>query len=81
MSSSIPLGTRVIGFDGEVLGAVHEAFEHYLLVRGDGEHDDFEVPISSITGRTGDAIQVSVTRQSATQVDDEETAHRLNERA
>jgi len=71
----IAVGTPVIGFNGEPLGTVHEAHPHYLLVGNPGQHTDFEVPTQSILEVTGDAVRVHVTRESSSQVDEQETAH------
>lgn len=76
---NIPIGTPVVDYYGELLGKVREAYPHYLLVARDGEHDDFEVPVHSITGFENGKLRVSVTRKSSTEVDDVETAHRMTE--
>jgi hypothetical protein len=76
---NIPIGTPVLGYYGELLGTVREAYPHYLLVALDGEHDDLEVPVHAITGFEGGKLRVSVTRNSTTEVDDVETAHRMTE--
>ena len=76
---NIPIGTPVLGYYGELLGSVREAHPHYLLVALDGEHDDLEVPVHAITGFEGGTLRVSVTRNSTTEVDDVETAHRMTE--
>ena len=33
---TIPIGTPVVGFDGTLLGRVHEVHPHYLLVGQEG---------------------------------------------
>lgn len=76
---TVPIGTSVIGFNGEFLGVVREAYPHYLLVGREGEHDNLEVPVHSITGVVDGKLQVSVTRGAVTEVDDVETAHNLDE--
>ena len=78
-AGSIPVGTPVVGFNGELLGVVREAHPHYLLVGREGEHDQLEVPVHSITGIIDGKLQVSVNRWAVTEVDDVETAHNLNE--
>jgi hypothetical protein len=78
-TGNIPIGTPVVGFNGRPLGRVHEVHPHYLLVREEGQHTDFEVPVHAIRGFVGGQLQVSVNRESVTEVDDEETAHRLQE--
>jgi hypothetical protein len=76
---NIPVGTPVVGFNGRPLGKVREAYPHYLLVAREGEHDDLEVPVHSIISFEEGTLRVHVTRESATEVDHEETAHRLDE--
>jgi hypothetical protein len=76
----IPLGIEVVGFDGRLLGYVREAHEHYLLVGTDSTHKDLEVPVQSILGIEDGKLRVHVTGESSTPVDDEETAHRLDEK-
>lgn len=78
-TSHIPVGTPVIAFNGELLGTVREVFPHYLLVHQEGRHEDLEVPVHAIRGFEGGALRVSVNRGAVTAVDDEETAHRLEE--
>ena len=75
----IPLGTPVVGFNGAPLGQVREVHPHYLLVGREGEHADLEVPVHAILGFAEGQLQVSVNRDSVTEVDDVETAHRLGQ--
>lgn len=76
----IPIGTPVVAFDGSSLGHVREVYPHYLLVGNEGQHKDLEVPVHAIRGLTDDGkLQVSVNRGAVTEVDDEETAHRMGE--
>ena len=75
----IAVGTPVIAYNGELLGTVREVFPHYLLVHQDGQHDDLEVPVHAIRGFEDGKLRVSVNRWAVTEVDDEETAHRLEE--
>jgi hypothetical protein len=75
----ILVGTPVVGFGGSLLGVVHEVHPHYLLVGQEGQHGDLEVPVHAIQGFSDGKLQVSVTRESASPVDDVETAHRMNE--
>jgi len=75
----IPIGTSVIGFNGEFLGVVREAYPHFLLVGREGEHDNLEIPVHAITGIVDGKLQVSVTRGAVTEVDDVETAHNIDE--
>ena len=77
----IPVGTPVIGYDGKSLGTVREVYPHYLLVGQEGVHGDLEVPVHAIRGFANGTLEVSVTRESVTEVDDEESVHRLNEPA
>jgi hypothetical protein len=76
---NIPVGTPVVGFNGAELGYVREVHPHYILVGQDGEHADLEVPVHAILGFTEGQLQVSVNRESVTEVDDVETAHRLGQ--
>lgn len=75
----IPIGTSVVGFDGSPLGQVREVHPHYILVGHEGHHGDLEVPVHAIQGVTDGKLQVSVNREAVTEVDDEETAHRMGE--
>jgi hypothetical protein len=75
----IPVGTPVIGFDGTLLGHVREVYPHYILVHQEGQHTDLEVPVHAIRGFEEGKLRVSVKRDSVTEVDDEETAHRMGE--
>lgn len=78
-ADQIPLGIEVIGFDGSPLGYVREAHEHYLLVGTDSAHEDLEVPVQSVLGIEDGKLRVHVKRESSSPVDDEESAHRLDE--
>ena len=73
-TADIPVGITVIGFNGEVLGQVHEVQPHYLLVGQAGQHEDLEVPVHAILGVEDGRLRVHVTRESSTQVDPVETA-------
>lgn len=76
---SVPVGIEVIGYDGRRLGYVREAHRHYLLVGTESTHEDLEVPVQSIVGIENGKLRVHVTRSSSSPVDDEESAHRLDE--
>jgi cell shape-determining protein MreC len=76
---SIPIGTPVVAYNGELLGKVREVHPHYILVDQEGEHDDFDVPVHAIQSFENGKLQVSVNRWAATEVDHEETVHRLRE--
>lgn len=78
-TSEIAIGTPVTGYDGALLGQVREVYPHFLLVGTDGQHNDLEVPVHAIKGFAGGQLQVSITRESASEVDDVETAHRLGQ--
>ena len=78
-TQNIPIGTPVIGYGGAQLGHVREVHPHYILVGREGQHADLDVPVHAIVGFENGALQVSVNRESTTEVDDVETAHRLNE--
>jgi hypothetical protein len=75
-ATNIPVGTPVVGYNGQRLGEVHEVHPHYLLVGREGEHEDLDVPVHAITGFENGTLYVSVNRDSATAVDEQETAHR-----
>ena len=75
----IPDGTPVRAFHGTLLGHVREVHPHYILVGQDGEHADLEVPVHAILRFAEGQLQVSVNRNSVTEVDDVETAHRLGQ--
>jgi hypothetical protein len=76
---SIPAGTPVIGYDGSPLGLVREVHPHFILVDRPDKHTDLEVPVHAIVGFEDGKLRVSITPESATEVDAEETAHRLIE--
>jgi hypothetical protein len=78
-ADQIPLGMEVIGYDGRPLGYVREAHEHYILVGTGSAHEDLEVPVQSVLGIENGKLRVHVTRDSSSPVDDEESAHRLDE--
>jgi hypothetical protein len=72
---SIPIGTPVVAYNGELLGKVREVHPHYILVDQEAQHDDFDVPVHAIVGFTDGKLQVSVNRWAVTEVDHEETVH------
>jgi hypothetical protein len=78
-TSNIEVGTPVIAFNGELSGTVREVHPHYLLVHQEGHHEDLEVPVHGIRGIEDGRLRVSVNRGAVTEVDDQETAHRLEE--
>ena len=78
-TGDIPVGTPVMGFNGALLGHVREIHPHYLLVGQEGEHADLEVPVHAILSFADGQLQVSVNRDSVTEVDNVETAHRLGQ--
>ena len=77
--ASIAAGTPVVALNGEVLGTVREAHAHYLLVDQADAHNDLEVPVHAVIGLVGGALQVSINRDAATEVDHEETVHRQHD--
>ncbi len=77
---SVPEGMEVIDFYGRPLGYVRESHPHYLLVGTSSAHEDLEVPVQSILGIEDGKLRVHVTRDSSSPVDDEESAHRLEEK-
>jgi hypothetical protein len=78
-TSDIPVGMPVIAFDGSQLGTIREVYPHYLLVGHEGQHTDLEVPVHAIVGVENGALRVSVNRGAVSEVDDEETAHRMGQ--
>jgi hypothetical protein len=76
-TGNIPIGTPVVGHDGRSLGRVREVHPHYVLVGEEGQHEDLDVPVHAIVGLEQGTLRVSITRASATAVDDVETAQRL----
>ncbi len=75
----IRVGASVIANNGEVLGTVREVYPHFILVARDGDHNDLEIPTNSILSADAREVHTHVNRESATSVDDVETAHRLKE--
>lgn len=78
-TGEIPIGTSVRGYNGGLLGYVREVHPHYILVGQEGQHEDLNVPVHSIKGVSDGELHVSVTRESVTEVDDVETAHRMGQ--
>ena len=76
-TESIPRGTRVLGAEGRLLGTVREAYPHYLLVDQADAHDDLTIPAQAIVRFESGELHVSITHESASEVDHEETAHHL----
>ena len=74
--TALAVGTPVIGSNGTALGTVREAHPHYLLVHHEGEHGDLDVPVHAILRIEDGKVYVSINRDSATPVDDDESAHR-----
>jgi hypothetical protein len=78
-AASIPIGTPVIAYNGDLLGEVRDVHPHFILVHQEGEHGDLEVPVHSIVGIEEGKLHVSVNRWAVNEVDDEETSHRLGQ--
>jgi hypothetical protein len=78
-TASIPIGTSVIAYNGDLLGEVRDVHPHFILVHQEGEHGDMEVPVHAIVGFEDGKLRVSVNRWAVNEVDDEETSHRLGE--
>lgn len=78
-SYEIPIGTRVLDYNGQPLGVVHEVHAHYLLVGQPGVHTDLDIPVHAITDFSNGVVRVSITKSSATEVDDQESAHNVIE--
>lgn len=76
----IPLGTEVIGHNGQRLGTVHQVHPHYVVVKQDGSpHASLEIPSHAILNYDG-KLHVSVSRDASTVIDEVETAeHELEE--
>jgi hypothetical protein len=79
-TATIPVGTPVVDYNGQQLGRVHEVHAHYILVGREDEHTDLDIPVHAITGFVSGVLHVSITANSATQVDEQETAHHLVEK-
>jgi len=75
VTRAISVGTPVIGANGQTIGTVREVYPHYLLVHQEGQHGDFDVPVHAILGVSEGQLQVSVNRESVTEVDDVETVY------
>lgn len=75
----IPVGTPVIALNGELLGKVREAHEHYVLIDQQGVHNDLDLPVDAVTGFQDGKLLVSVNRGALTEVDHEETLHRQDD--
>jgi hypothetical protein len=80
-TASIPIGTPVIAFNGDLLGEVRDVHPHFILVHQEGEHGDLEVPVHAIVGLEDGKLRVSVNRWAVNEVDDEETLHKQDEGA
>lgn len=78
-TQTIAIGTPVRAFNGSLLGYVRDVHPHFILVGQEGQHDALEVPTHAIKGYVDGELQVSVNRWAVTEVDDEETSHRLGE--
>jgi hypothetical protein len=78
-TQTIEIGTPVRAFNGSLLGYVRDVHPHFILVGQEGQHDALEVPAHAIKGIVDGELQVSVNRWAVTEVDDEETSHRLGE--
>ncbi|MGH2534699.1 MAG: hypothetical protein ACRDJW_20765 [Thermomicrobiales bacterium] len=76
--TAIPIGTMVIGADGTILGSVHLAHAHYVLVdQPDDPHASLTVPTHAIARFEGQ-LYLSVNREALSVVDHDESAgHRL----
>lgn len=77
---SMSIGDQVIGKDGRSLGRVREIYPHYILAEEPGEaHLDLEIQTHAISRIEAGVVHVSITRDSASPVDDAESAHRTLE--
>ena len=77
----IPVGTTVIALNGELLGKVREAHEHYLLIDQPGEHRDLDLPTDAILDLRNGQLLIAVNREALSEVDHEETVHRQEDGA
>jgi hypothetical protein len=75
-TASIPVGTKVIALNGEVLGTVREAHAHYVFIDQEQKYLDLELPVHAIERLTGDGLHISLNRGAMTTVNHEETVHR-----
>jgi len=72
-----PAGTVVFALDGERLGTIRTVYDHFFLVKQDGnEHADLEVPPHAVARHDGERIYLSVNRRALTTVDDAQSALR-----
>jgi hypothetical protein len=71
-----PVGMPVIALNGEMLGTVREAHEHYILIDQAGVHEDLRLPVDAIAEMMDGKLHVSVNREALNAVDHEETVHR-----
>ncbi len=78
---SIPAGTPVVALNGERLGTVREAYPHYVLVDQAEQHLDVNVPVHAIEGIVDGALRLTVNREALTEVDHEESVHRVRDDA
>lgn len=79
LPGALRVGMPVHGYSGNLLGYLREIHPHYLLVGQEGQHEDLEVPVQAVTSISEGVLHVSVNRESASAVDDVETAHRLGQ--
>lgn len=73
----IKVGDRVTGNDGGSLGVVREIHPHFLLAgQPDAPHSEREIPVHAILAVDAGEVRVSVTTESTTEVDENESFHR-----
>ena len=77
--SSLPLGMPVIALNGKMLGTVRECYPHYFLVDQPDQHDDLTIPAHAVFESADGVVRVSVNRESASEVDHEETVHHMKQ--
>jgi len=74
----VPVGAKVVAYNGETLGTVHTVHEHYLLVGSQDGATDYEVPRHAVVNVGGDRVQIRVNREALTTIPSEgqSAAHR-----
>ncbi|HEV2529463.1 MAG TPA: hypothetical protein VGT61_13535 [Thermomicrobiales bacterium] len=74
----VPVGTRVLALDGEVLGTVRTAYRNYLLVAITDSEDDLEVPSAALGRVEQGTLYLTVNRSALTLSRDGKTYERLH---
>ena len=74
----VPVGTRVLALDGEVLGTVRTAYRNYLLIAITDSEDDLEVPSAALGRVEQGTLYLTVNRSALTLSRDGKTYERLH---